>query len=80
MIPKVSPNSSLKPGPTIPAGKVWRMSPTLLRTWYQMSGTLLGGVFPFRLTKIVVEPARVKLRRKSRLGVSFSVRSIRSVT
>ena len=56
------------------------MSPTLLRTWYQMSGTLLGGVLPFRLTKIVVEPARVKLRRKSRLGVSFNVRSIRSVT
>src|SRR5262249_45862506 len=32
MIPKVSPNSSLKPGPTTPAGKVWRMLPTLLRT------------------------------------------------
>ena len=50
----VSPNSSLKPGPTIPCGKVLRMSPIFLRTWYQMSGIALPGVEPFRLTKIVV--------------------------
>ena len=59
MIPKVSPNSSLKPGPTTPDGNVCRMSPTLLRTWYQMSGTSLAGVLPFRLTKIVVRPGLV---------------------
>ena len=29
-------NSSLKPGPTIPWGSVFRMSPTFLRTWYQV--------------------------------------------
>ena len=34
-----------------------------LRTWYQMSGTSLAGVLPFKLTKIVVVPARVKLRK-----------------
>ena len=37
----------------------WRMSPTFLRTWYQMSGTSAGGVESFRLTKIVVWPALV---------------------
>jgi hypothetical protein len=31
-----------------------------------MSGTSRGGVLPFRLTKMVVLPGRVKLRRKSR--------------
>ena len=40
----------------------------------------LAGVLPFRLTKMVVTPALVKLRRKSRFGVSLSLRSIRSVT
>ena len=35
---------------------------------------------PCRLTKIVVTPALVKLRRKSRCGVSCSLRSSRSVT
>ena len=34
------------------------MSPTFLRTWYQMSGTSAGGVESFRLTKIVAWPAR----------------------
>jgi hypothetical protein len=38
MLPKVSPNSSLKNGPTTPAGRVARMSPTFLRTWYQSCG------------------------------------------
>src|SRR5262249_51226834 len=80
MMPNVSPNSSLNPGPTTPTGSVWRMSPMLLRTWYQMSGTSLARVLSLRLTKIVVTPARVKLRRKSRFGVSCSVRSSRSVT
>ena len=36
---------------------------------------LLAVVSPFRLTKIVVTPALVKLRKKSRCGVSCSVRS-----
>jgi hypothetical protein len=34
----VSPNSSLKNGPTTPSGRVARMSPTFLRTWYHRSG------------------------------------------
>ena len=38
MLPKVSPNSSLKNGPTTPCGSVWRMSPTFLRTSYQSWG------------------------------------------
>ncbi len=45
-----------------------------------MSGTSLAVALPFRLTKIVVTPARVKLRRKSSFGVSCSLRSSRSVT
>ena len=39
------------------------MSPIFLRTWYQMSGIALFGVEPFRLTKTVLWPALVKLRR-----------------
>lgn len=45
-----------------------------------MSGTSLAVALPFRLTKIVVTPGRVKLRMKSSCGVSCSVRSSRSVT
>ena len=45
-----------------------------------MSGILFARVLSLRLTKIVVTPARVKLRKKSRFGVSCSVRSSRSVT
>ena len=45
-----------------------------------MSGISLAVVLPLRLTKIVVTPARVKLRRKSSFGVSCSLRSSRSVT
>jgi hypothetical protein len=59
MMPKVSPKSSLKKGPSTPCGSVWRMSPMFLRTWYQTSGTASGGVAPFRSTKIVVCPATV---------------------
>ena len=47
----------------MPCGSVLRMSPTFLRTWYQMSGTCAGGVESFRLTKIVALPgARVALQ------------------
>jgi hypothetical protein len=42
MLPKVSPNSSLKPGPTMPAGSVPRMSPTFFLTWYQVSRMSAG--------------------------------------
>ena len=59
MMPKVSPKSSLKNGPTTPCGMVWRMSATRRRTWYHMSGTTWGGVEPFRSTKIVVWPGTV---------------------
>ena len=38
MLPKVSPNSSLKNGPRTPSGSVPRMSPTFLRTWYEELG------------------------------------------
>ena len=59
MMPNVSPNSSLKTGPTMPAGSVCAMSPMLLRTWYQSVGDLLRrSCCPCRLTKIVVTPAR----------------------
>ena len=39
-----------------------------------------AGVLPSRSTKIVVLPARVKLRSRSTCGASWSVRSSRSVT
>ncbi len=80
MMPKVSPNSSLKNGPTTPCGSVWRMSPIFLRTSYQRSGTCSGGVEPLRLTKMRVTPALVTLRRKSTFSTSCSLRSRRSVT
>ncbi len=34
----------------MPAGSSPRMSPTFLRTWYQSSLTLAGGVLSVRLT------------------------------
>jgi hypothetical protein len=37
----------VEPGPTMSCGRVLRMSPTFLRTWYQMSGTCAGGVESF---------------------------------
>jgi hypothetical protein len=58
-MPNVSPNSSLKPGPTSPSGNVPRMSPIFLRTWYQIPGTAAAGVVPLRLTKIVAWPGVV---------------------
>ena len=58
-MPKVLPKSSLKTGPWTPAGRVWRMSPIFLRTWYQTSGTAAGGVDCLRSTKMVVWPAVV---------------------
>ena len=42
MLPKVSPNSSLKNGPATPCGRVARMSPIFLRTWYQSLGHVVG--------------------------------------
>jgi hypothetical protein len=58
------------------------MSPTFLRTWYQMSGTLpLGSVMVFsRLTQIHASPGFDALIRLSRYGVSCSLRSILSIT
>ena len=41
MLPKVSPNSSLKYGPITPCGSVWRTSPTFLRTSYHSAGNSL---------------------------------------
>ena len=38
MLPKVSPNSSLKNGPCTPCGNVPLMSPTFLRIWYHSPG------------------------------------------
>ena len=48
MMPKTSPNSSLKNGPTTSFGKVALMSLTFLRTWYQSSWISLFGVDSFR--------------------------------
>ena len=59
MMPNVSPNSSLKNGPSVPDGSVCSMSPMLLRTWYQVSATSCADALPLRLTKIVVRPAVV---------------------
>ena len=59
MMPKVSPNSSLKNGPTMPCGRVWRMSAMLFLTWYQMSGTSAAVAEPFRCTNTVVTPGLV---------------------
>ena len=68
MIPNVSPNSSSKNGPTTPGGSVWRMSATLLRTWYQVSSTSLAVVAPFRLTKIVVTPGLREAAQEIEVG------------
>src|SRR4030095_9774164 len=56
-----------------PCGSVPAMSPTFLRTWYQMSGTSAGGVESLRFTKIVARPALVKLLTESRLWRSLRV-------
>ncbi len=56
MLPKVSPNSSLKKGPWMPAGSWWRMSPTFLRTWYQVSLISSGREESFTNTKTTDSP------------------------
>jgi hypothetical protein len=48
----------LKLGPMIPDGRLPRMSPTFLRTWYQSSFTLAGGVRSERLTRMNDTPGR----------------------
>ena len=58
-MPKTSPNSSLKKGPTTPFGSVIWMSLIFLRTWYQMSSISSLGVDSFRLTKMVAWPGLV---------------------
>jgi restriction endonuclease Mrr len=44
----IAGNITMSFGPTMSCGRVLRMSPTYLRTWYQMSGTCAGGVESFR--------------------------------
>ena len=56
MVPKVSPNSSLKNGPRTPSGSVDRTSATFLRTWYQAFGTSFGGVKSLSVMKIIDSP------------------------
>ena len=58
MLPKVSPNSSLKNGPTMPGGSVWRMSPIFLRTWYNTSGTRAAGNESLTMTNTCDSPGR----------------------
>ena len=58
MLPKVSPNSSLKNGPTVPSGKVARMSPTRLRTSYHRSGTWSEGMASRAMTITCDSPGR----------------------
>ena len=41
-MPKTSPYSSLKNGPTVPSGRFCSMSETFFRTWYQASGICRG--------------------------------------
>ena len=56
MLPKVSPNSSLKNGPTTPWGSVERMSPTFFRTWYQVSRISSGRDESFTNTNTTDSP------------------------
>ena len=56
MLPKVSPNSSLKDGPWMPCGSVARMSPTFLRTWYQVSLISSGRAESFTNTNTTDSP------------------------
>ena len=58
-MPKTSPKSSLKNGPTTPAGSVPRMSPTFLRTWYQVLLTSLGGALSFSCRMVKDSPGLV---------------------
>ena len=80
MLPKVSPNSSLKNGPTTPSGSVARMSPTFLRTSYQSAGTSLERI-ESRAMKITCDsPGREYERMNSYLPVLIRLFSMRSVT
>ncbi len=56
MLPNVSPNSSLKKGPWMPCGRVLRMSPTFLRTWYHVSLISSGRDESFTKTKTTDSP------------------------
>ena len=80
MLPKVSPNSSLKNGPTVPSGKVGSMSPTFLRTWYHSSGTSFDGSESRAIMITCDSPGREYERMNSYLPVVISAFSMRSVT
>jgi hypothetical protein len=58
MLPKVSPNSSLKNGPMTPCGNVGRMSATFFRTWYQSSGMSLERIESLAMKITCDSPAR----------------------
>ncbi|MCY1437552.1 hypothetical protein D9M71_537180 [compost metagenome] len=80
MLPKVVPNSSLKKGPWMPGGKVWRMSLIFLRTWYQSSG-ISSECIESRAIKVTCDsPGREKEMILSYSPVSISFFSMRSVT
>ena len=80
MLPKVSPNSSLKNGPTTSRGSSGLMSPIFLRAWYHRSGISLERI-ESRATKITCDsPAREYERTNWYLPVSISCFSMRSVT
>ena len=79
-MPKVSPKSSLKNGPTTPCGSVPRMSPTFLRTLYQTSAISAGGADLLQIDEDRRLPGRRVAADGSRWRVSCNVRSSRSVT
>ncbi|MCY1417979.1 hypothetical protein D9M71_335250 [compost metagenome] len=80
MLPKVVPNSSLKNGPWMPGGKVWRMSPIFLRTWYQSSGISFERMESRAMKVTCDSPGREKEMILSYSPVSISFFSMRSVT
>ncbi|MNE40277.1 hypothetical protein D3C80_1342770 [compost metagenome] len=80
MLPKVVPNSSLKNGPWISGGRVWRMSATFLRIWYHSSGMSLE-CSESRAMKVTCDsPGRENETIRSYSPVSISFFSMRSVT
>ncbi len=80
MLPKVSPNSSLKNGPTTSDGRLALMSPTRLRTWYHSSGTSLDFIESRAMKMICDSPGREYERMNSYSPVFISAFSMRSVT
>ena len=80
MLPNVSPNSSLKYGPTTPAGRVWRMSPTFLRAWYHSAGMSRECIESFATNCTSDSPGREYERMNSYSPVSISFFSMRSLT